>query len=82
MADNDRIGENAEIIISEFHGIFDEQNVDKDLSAIKRIKKIVSDSHQIVKNREDEIKDVVRGEFILTHNSCQQLSSLFFFHLI
>ena len=52
---------NTEMVISEFHGIFDETNMDKDFSAIKKIKKIVAESHQIVKNREDEIKEVVRG---------------------
>jgi hypothetical protein len=52
---------NLETILPEVHAIFAEKAVDKDLSAIKRIKKIVQDSHQIVLNREDEIKEIVRG---------------------
>jgi hypothetical protein len=59
MADVDS---NLDTVLPDVHAIFAEQSVDKDLSSIKRIKKIVTDSHQIVQNREDEIKEVVRGK--------------------
>ena len=52
---------NLDTVVRELHEIFTEQAVEKDLSTIKRIKKIVSDSNQIVLNRENEIKDVVKG---------------------
>ena len=52
---------NLDTVVRELHEIFTEQAVEKDLSPIKRIKKIVSDSNQIVLNRENEIKDVVKG---------------------
>ena len=52
---------NLDSVVRELHEIFTEQAVEKDLSTIKRIKKIVSDSNQIVLNRENEIKDVVKG---------------------
>jgi hypothetical protein len=58
MADVDS---NLDSVLPDMHAIFAEKSVEKDLSSIKRIKKIVTDTHQIVQNREDEIKEVVRG---------------------
>lgn len=53
---------NLETILPEVHAIFTEKAAEKDLSAIKRVKKICADTKQIVENREQEIKEVVRGE--------------------
>ena len=61
------IGPNLDSVVRELHEIFSEPAVEKDLSTIKRIKKIVSDSHQIVTNRENEIKEVVKGKAIHSH---------------
>ncbi len=60
------VDSNLDTILPEVHAIFDEKAVEKDLCAIKRIKKIVTDTHQIVQNREDEIKEVVRGTILHT----------------
>eukprot|EP00961_Rhodomonas_salina_P248765 3362186-Rhodomonas_salina.1 len=51
---------NLETILPEVHAIFTEKAAEKDLSAIKRVKKICADTKQIVENREQEIKEVVR----------------------
>jgi hypothetical protein len=48
-------------ILPEMHLIFNEENVQKDLQCIKRVKKICADTKHIVANRELEIKDIVRG---------------------
>eukprot|EP00288_Rhodomonas_lens_P015475 CAMPEP_0177708872 /NCGR_PEP_ID=MMETSP0484_2-20121128/10503_1 /TAXON_ID=354590 /ORGANISM="Rhodomonas lens, Strain RHODO" /LENGTH=202 /DNA_ID=CAMNT_0019220455 /DNA_START=126 /DNA_END=734 /DNA_ORIENTATION=+ len=52
---------NLETILPEVHAIFTEKAAEKDLSAIKRVKKICADTKQIVENREQEIKEVVRA---------------------
>lgn len=61
MADPD-CGSELNQILPHVHGVFAADLVEKDLKCIKRIKKICSDTKQIVTNRELEIKDVVRGE--------------------
>jgi len=51
-----------ESILPEVHDIFSERAAERDLGIIKKVKKIDSDTRQIVTNREAEIKEVVRGE--------------------
>ena len=58
MADVDT---NLDSVLPDMHAIFAEESIEKDLSRIKKVKKIVTETHQIVQNREDEIKEVVRG---------------------
>jgi hypothetical protein len=51
-----------ESILPEVHDIFSERAAEKDLAIIKKVKKIDTDTRQIVANREAEIKEVVRGK--------------------
>jgi hypothetical protein len=51
-----------ESILPEVHDIFSERAAERDLAIIKKVKKIDTDTRQIVTNREAEIKEVVRGE--------------------
>jgi hypothetical protein len=51
-----------ESILPEVHDIFSERAAERDLAIIKKVKKIDTDTRQIVANREAEIKEVVRGE--------------------
>jgi hypothetical protein len=60
-------------ILPEMHLIFNEENVQKDLQCIKRVKKICADTKHIVANRESEIKDIVRGALALSQGCCKKL---------
>lgn len=51
-----------ESILPEVHDVFSERQAERDLAIIKKVKKIDTDTRQIVTNREAEIKEVVRGE--------------------
>ena len=50
-----------ESILPEVHDIFSERAAEKDLAVVKKVKKIDTDTRQIVSNREAEIKEVVRA---------------------
>uniref|UniRef100_A0A6U4W404 Kinetochore protein Spc24 n=2 Tax=Hemiselmis andersenii TaxID=464988 RepID=A0A6U4W404_HEMAN len=59
------MAENGESTVGSYlaavHEVFNERVVEKDLNAIKSIKKTCADTKHIVANREMEIKDVVRA---------------------
>jgi len=50
-----------ESILPEVHDIFSERAAERDLGIVQKVKKIESDTRQIVTNREAEIKEVVRA---------------------